>query len=111
MRGLQSRSFAPLRMTATGDPLDDEIRRQRQPTVIEQRTQPIRGRAELDHEERAKLRIAVLFDDEAAFVAIEERANVRSEGKRLDAHVIEWDSALGEAIDGLVHRRMTPADR
>src|SRR5262245_9991868 len=77
--------------------VDHEVRCQRQATVVEQRDELVARRARLELQQRPELRVAVLLDDEALFVAVEKLLHGLAEWEGANSHVVERDALRGQA--------------
>jgi len=53
------------------------------------------------------LRVAILFDDKAAFVLFNELANIGDEGKAPYTHEVGHETLLGPVLDRFAHRQVT----
>src|SRR5919197_2037416 len=84
---------------------------ERQATVVENRRQAIARHAGLDGEERTKLCVAILPDDEDLLVRVEELPDRRAKGERFDSHVVDFYTLGGERTTRLEHRRVRAAER
>src|SRR5688500_12576759 len=90
---------------------DDTIRRQGQSSVIEHGGHPITRDARLDREQCTQLRVAVLLDDEAPLVRVNEVCDRAREWKSTDAHVVGEDALRFQLVDRLKNRSMAATER
>src|SRR5262245_47781469 len=75
------------------DSVDDALRGDRQPAVVQDGAQLLLVDRCLQRQERTQLRIAVLLDDENDLVLVEELRDLAAEREGADAHVVDAHAA------------------
>src|SRR5579872_6238271 len=87
----------------TGNAFDYMLRAQRKAAVDQDRSQLLFFHRGFEQQQRAQLRIAVLFYDEADIVFCEESFRDAVEWETAYAQEIGADSEFGQPVDGFAH--------
>src|SRR5262249_43315293 len=86
-------------LQAPVDGADDVARGEGEAAVSEDRHQARRVDPALVHQEHLQLRVAVLLDDEAALVRLEELDDLGAEGEAADAHEVDLLAAAAQHLE------------
>src|SRR5438105_9374029 len=88
---------------------NDDFRCERHTAVIQNGNHHVTRYSYFDREQRAKLRIAILFDNKHGRMRIDEILHRLVEWECLDAHVVHRESLFAQAIDSFEHSRIATA--
>ena len=103
-------SLAPAFCEVIRDRPDDRLRCQREAVVVEHRCHVVARHAELDGEQRAQLRVAILLHHEHRLVRFQEVGHRPVERERADAHVVHRQSLRAQQVHRLADRRVATAE-
>src|SRR5579863_7973527 len=92
------------------DAIDDVSRAERESTIHQNGTQLFLRHVGLERQERAELRVAVLFYHEAKLIFGEERFHGGIEGKTADAHEVANDAPFLKEIQTFANCQVAAAE-